>query len=136
MSRVAKLLRFLKWDLEEKRRRVSLLERSRAEYEGKIEGLENNLHTEGEVAQRSFEVASAYADFADSTRVRQATIRQSIDALDDELGAARTENAMAFQEWKRVEILHERQLAEEKAELLRREQMEMDELAQRRHRRR
>ena len=134
MSRVAKLLRFLKWELDEKHRKVSLLEGSRAECEGKIERLENNLLMEGGAARGSFEAASAYANFADSTRVRQAAIRQSIAALDNELAAARTENAIAFQEWKRVEILHKRHLAEEKAALLRREQMEMDELAQRRHR--
>ena len=134
MSRVAKLLHFLKWELEEKRRKVSLLEGRRAEFEGNIERLEKDLAAEGEVALRSFEGASGYADFANSTRVRQAAIRQSIAVVDDELLAASAENAVAFQEWKRVEILHDRQVAEEKAEFLRREQMEMDELAQRRHR--
>lgn len=134
MNRIAKLFRFRKWELEEKRREVSLLEGRRAELEQEIVRLDENLLAEGEVARLSFEAASAFAGFAESTRVRQAAIGQSIAVLDDELAAARIENAVAFQEWKRVEIIHDRRMAEEKATLVRREQSEMDELAQRRHR--
>ncbi len=134
MSRLATLFRLRKWELEEKRREVSLLEGRRAELEREIERLGENLAVEGEAALVSFEAASAFAGFADATRMRQAAIRQSIAVLDDELVAARTENAVAFQEWKRVEIIYDRRTAEEKAALLRREQLEMDELAQRRHR--
>ena len=86
------------------------------------------------MASGSFEAASAFANFAQSIRHRQAAIRRSISELEAELEAAREANVAAFREWKRVDVLRARQMAEEAAARSRREQMDLDELALRRHR--
>ena len=134
MSRLAKLLRLRKWELDETRRGVALLEGRRAELEGAVDELAEGLLAEAELAKASLEGASTYVRFADAVRVRQAALRESIGTLDDELEAARTANAAAFREWKRVEILHDRRTSEERVEQSQREQSELEEHARNRRR--
>ncbi len=132
MSRLTKLLRLRKWELDETRRGVALLEGRRVELEETIDKLAKDLLAEAEIAKESLEGAAAYTAFIEAVRQKQAALRVSIGALDNELEAARAVNAVAFREWKSVEILHDRQTSQEQVEQSRRDQLEIEELARNR----
>ena len=133
MNRLKKLVQLRKWELDEARRGVTLLEAQRAGLEHSIEKLEQDLAAEAALAGETFDNAAAYTRFADATRARQDKIRASMGRLDQEIDAQRGVVGTAFSEWKRVELLHDRQLQAERSDLARREQAELDELGRQRH---
>ncbi len=132
MSRLAKLVRLRKSELDEARRVVSTVEAQRAEIERSIQQLDDDLAAEAALAGQTVETAAAYARFADATRARQEAGRQSIARLDEELDAHRAVVAAAFSEWKRIELLEQQRLQEAQVERARQEQAAMDEIAQQR----
>ncbi len=135
MSRLAALVRLRRWEIDEKRRALAALAGLKAKLEMDLAALAAELKAEQATAAQAAEVSFAYAGFASSIRRREAKVGESIASVDARLDAAQSEVTDAFQELKRVEIAHDRQVAEVRAAQDRREQAESDEIAQRQHRR-
>jgi flagellar protein FliJ len=73
----------------------------------------------------------AYPTYARAARVRRENIVNSANELKGQLDAAKGELELAFEEMKKVEILNDREVAAERAEENRRDQIEMDRIGSR-----
>jgi flagellar protein FliJ len=120
------LLRLKRFDLDAKRRRVTQIEMSVAEFDRMAAELDKEIATEETRARISDPSHYAYPTYAKAAMVRRDNLRRSANDLREQLEQARAEMAEAFEELKKVEILDDREKAAERAEIAAREQAEHD----------
>jgi len=120
------LIRLKKFQVDEKRRRVSQIESMIAEFERMAGDLEREISTEQERAGISDPSHYAYPTYAKAAIQRRENLARSADELRGQLEEARETLSEAFEELKKVELLDERDQARERAEDAAREQAEMD----------
>ncbi len=136
MKGLATLIRFKKWNLDEKRRALAELERLERNLRTELSDLADELQSEQVAAQSSLESGFAYADFARSVRLRRDRIDESLASIEKQAEAARDEVAEAFEELKRYELTQAGRERDARAQAERREQQTLDEVAQDAYRRR
>ena len=123
------LIRLKKFQVDEKRRRVSQIESMIADFQRMSVDLEREIQTEQERAGINDPSHFAYPTYAKAAITRRENLKRSSDELRIQLEDAKLALAEAFDELKKVELLDERdQMREREAESAA-EQAELDSIA-------
>lgn len=125
------LLKFKRFQVEERRRRVSQIEAMIAEFSRMAGDLDREIETEEKRAGISDPAHFAYPTYAKAARARRDNLLNSSGELKDQLDDAKSALEVAFEDLKKVEILDDREKAAERAEAALRQQMENDRAAAR-----
>ena len=120
------LIRLKKFQVDEKRRRVTQIEGMIADFQRMAADLEREIHHEQERAGINDPAHFAYPTYAKAAIQRRENLTRSTDELRAQLEDARAALGEAFEELKKVELLDERDQARERAEENAREQADMD----------
>ncbi len=120
------LIRLRKFQVDEKRRRAAQIESMIAEFERMTADLDREIKSEQEKVGISDPAHFAYPTYAKAAKQRRENLQRSADDLRVQLDAAKGELAEAFEELKKVELLNERDQANERAEQNALEQRELD----------
>jgi flagellar protein FliJ len=126
MKSRATLLRLKRFQVDEKRRRVTQIESMIAEFERMAGDLTREITTEEERAGISDPSHFAYPTYAKAAMQRRDNLRHSADELRTQLEEAQAELQDAFEDLKKVEILEDREQARERSAETTRDQAEMD----------
>ena len=127
MNSLDNLVRLHQWRLDERRQKVAELEGLASRIRMDIGQLEESLKIEQGVAGRNQEAVTGYGNYALAVVARREKLLQSMADLESEMVLAVEDVAMAFQEFKKFDLVRSRN--REKAELKRKraEQMAIDE---------
>ena len=136
MKGLGTLIRYKKWNLDEKRSALAELERLERNLRAELVSLADELKAEQVVAQASSEGSYAYADYARAVRDRGARIEESLASMQKQADGMRDDVAEAFEELKRYELTQANQERDARREADRREQVVLDEIGQDGYRRR
>jgi flagellar FliJ protein len=120
------LIRLRKFQVDEKRRRTAQIEMMIAEFERMTADLDREIKSEQEKVGISDPAHFAYPTYAKAAKQRRENLLRSVDDLKVQLDEAKAELAEAFEEMKKVELLNERDQANERAEQNAQEQRELD----------
>ena len=120
------LIRLRRFQVDEKRRRVTQIEMMMADFLRMAQELDREIAQEEARAGISDTAHFAYPTYARAAAGRRDNMRQSAAALEDQLAEAKAELGEAFEDLKKVEILDDRERASERALEAQREQAEMD----------
>jgi flagellar export protein FliJ len=123
------LIRLKKFQVDEKRRKVAQIEAMIAEFERIATDLDREIKTEQDRAGIHDPAHFAYPTYAKAAITRRENLKRSADELKAQLDDAKAVLGEAFEELKKVEMLDERDKANEKAEANAREQTELDRIA-------
>lgn len=120
------LIRFRRFQVDEKRRHVAQIETMMADFEQMAAELDRQIVEEQDRAGIHDVTHFAYPTFAKAAIGRRDNLRQSADNLKGQLDEARAALAEAFEELKKVELIEERSLELERQNANRRGQEELD----------
>ena len=120
------LIRLKKFQVDEKRRRVTQIEGMIADFQRMSADLEREILTEQERAGINDPAHFAYPTYAKAAIQRRENLMRSAEELRTQLEEAKGLLAEAFEELKKVELLDERDQARERAEENAREQADLD----------
>lgn len=120
------LIRLRKFQVDEKRRRAAQIESMIAEFERMTADLDREIKSEQDKVGISDPAHFAYPTYAKAAKQRRENLVRSVDDLKTQLDSAKAELAEAFEELKKVELLNERDQANERAEQNALEQRELD----------
>ena len=129
MKTLKPVIRLHKWQLEEKRRDLGLLNGLRADLVKQAADLELELRREQANAAQDAEANWTYGMYALNVIRRRANIQRSIKGIDERIEAARREVEAAHRELRKYEIAEENARLRIAQEESRREQSELDEIA-------
>src|SRR6218665_1808701 len=120
------LLRLKRFQVDEKRRRVSQIEMMIADFHRMASDLDREIQSEESRAGTTGPGLFPYPPYAKAARGRRDNLRQSADNLQGQLDEAKAELQEAFEDMKKVEILDDRERATERAAEAARDQAMMD----------
>src|ERR1700746_1361606 len=120
------LIRLKKFQVDEKRRRVSQIEAMSADFQRLSRDLEPEIQSEQERAGINDPSHFAYPTYAKAAIQRRENLARSADELRVQLEDAKALLGEAFEELKKVELLDERDQARGRAEESAREQADLD----------
>ena len=120
------LLRLKRFQVDEKRRRVSQIEMMIADFHRMATDLDREIQSEESRAGISDPGHFAYPTYAKAAIQRRENLTRSADELRIQLEDAKSLLTEAFEELKKVELLDERDQARERAEESAREQADLD----------
>lgn len=126
------LIRLKRFQVDEKRRKVTQTEAMIADFERMASDLEREIAAEEQRSGISDPAHFAYPTYAKAAMTRRENLVRSADDLRVQLDKAKAELQDAFEDMKKVEILDDRENARERAVIRTREQMEMDRIGLRR----
>ena len=109
------LIRLKRFQVDEKRRRVTQIETMIAEFERMAGDLDREIATEEQKANISDPAHFAYPTYAKAAATRRDNLRRSAQDLQGQLDDAKAELGEAFEELKKVEILDDRERSAERA---------------------
>jgi flagellar export protein FliJ len=135
VSQYDQLVRLRDWELDEKRWELVEVQAAVDALIHKREALEEEVQREKDIASTSYEASVSYNAFANSVILRREQINAEIEERMEAVEAANEEMLVAFQELSKAEIVRDDFDAQERLKEARREQMELDEIAQTLHRR-
>lgn len=127
------LIRFRRFQVDEKRRQLAQIETMMADFEQMAAELDRQIVEEQNRAGIHDVTHFAYPTFAKAAIVRRDNLRQSAENLRGQLEEARAALAEAFDELKKVELLEERSLEQERQNENRRGQEELDRIGLQMH---
>ena len=127
MKNLDSIIRLHQWQLDEKRLKVSELERLATRFRAEIEELEKSLKQEQEVAKRNTDAATGYGNYAVAVVARRDKLKQSLAGLENEMAHAVEEVAVAFQEFKKLDLIRARDQKKAEWKKKRMQQRAMDE---------
>lgn len=120
------LIRLRRFQVDEKRRRVTQIEMMMADFLRMAAELDREIAQEEARAGITDTAHFAYPTYARAAATRRDNMRQSATALEDQLAEAKAELGEAFEDLKKVEILDDRERSAERAAEAAREQAAMD----------
>ena len=120
------LIRLKKFQVDERRRKVSQIEGMIAEFERMATDLDREIKSEQERAGIHDPAHFAYPTYAKAAMARKENLKRSADELKTQLDDAKAALGEAFEELKKVELLDERDQARERADENAREQSDLD----------
>src|SRR5215471_15799513 len=123
------LIRLKKFQVDEKRRKVTQIEAMIAEFDRIAGELEREIKIEQDRAGIHDPAHFAYPTYAKAATARRENLKHSTDELRVQLEDAKAALGEAFEELKKVEMLDERDQQREKAEENAREQTELNRIA-------
>lgn len=132
MKSMESLIRLARFKVEELQKQMAALNTSRAGLEDKCRQLEDSVPGEQVAAATSREGYVAYGSYAQAVIKRKQNLRASIAEVDEQIVRLRGELEEAFQELKKFELMEEKRVALARAHMKKREQDQMDEMAQNR----
>lgn len=135
MKGLPNLIRLHRWRLDEKRRRLTDLERLAAELRERRARLAAELRAEQEAARSSIEGQFIYGSYARAVIERREKLAQSIASAEEEVAEAAAQVTEAFQELKRFELAQAQRERAVRARAARIEQALLDETGLERYRR-
>ncbi len=109
------LIRLKRFQVDEKRRRVTQIEMMIAEFDRMAADLDREIAVEEQKAGISDMAHFAYPTYARAAAQRRDNLRQSAQNLQGQLDEAKAELGEAFEELKKVEILEDRERSAERA---------------------
>jgi chromosome segregation ATPase len=136
MKGLATLVRLHRWQLDERRREVTNLERLIEQLQAESGRLNEELASEQAVARESEAGNRAYGPFAQAIVVKQRRLAATIAEVETRAVAAREALAEAFRELKRHEMTLAERERRTKLALDRKNQVVLDEIGLNVHRRR
>ena len=122
------LIRLKRFQVDEKRRRVTQIESMIADFERMAADLGREIANEEQKAGISDTGHFAYPTYAKAAATRRDNLRRSAQALHVQLDEAKAELGEAFEELKKVEILDDRERSAERAAENARDQAAMNEI--------
>jgi flagellar export protein FliJ len=120
------LLRLKRFQVDEKRRKLSQIETMVAEFERMATELDREIASEEARAGIADRTHFAYPTYARAALQRRDNLIQSADEMRGQLEVARLELEEAFEDLKKFEILDDREQLKERVAEAVREQSEMD----------
>ena len=120
------LLRLKRFQVDEKRRKLSQIETMVAEFERMATELDREISSEEARTGIADRTHFAYPTYARAALQRRDNLIQSADEMRGQLEAARLELEEAFEDLKKFEILDDREQLKERVAEAVREQSEMD----------
>lgn len=135
MKALAKLIRYHRYLVDEKRREVKELEERAVALEQSIDRLDAQVAAERLSAGETDLGSADYGPFAQASLVRRASLVAELNEASDAVEAARSGLLDAFAELKRYEVSLERREALARQNRARRDQLELDEVSLTGHRR-
>ncbi|MCJ2071476.1 flagellar export protein FliJ [Methylobacterium sp. J-030] len=120
------LIRLRRFQVDEKRRRVTQIEMMMADFQRMAVELDREVAVEEARAGITDVGHFAYPTYARAAAARRDNMRQSAQALEGQLAEAKAELGEAFEELKKVEILNDRERTAERAAESVRDQAAMD----------
>ena len=120
------LIRLKKFQVDEKRRKVTQIETMIAEFERMANDLEREIKVEQDRAGIHDPGHFAYPTYAKAAIQRRENLKRSADELKGQFDDAKEALAEAFEELKKVELLDERDQMRERAAAEAQEQAEID----------
>ena len=132
-SRSESLIRFKKFQVDEKRRQVAQIEMMIADFERMAGELDQQIEIEQQKTGISDVAHFAYSTFAKAAMTRRDNLLASATDMKDKLEAAQDQLAEAVEDLKKVELLDQREQTREGAEQSKAEQAEYDEIGRLRH---
>ncbi|MBS7804787.1 flagellar export protein FliJ [Rhizobiales bacterium TNE-4] len=125
------LLRLKRFQVDERRRRVTQIETMIAEFERMVADLEREVEQEEQKAGINDKAHFAYPTYARAALQRRDNLQRSADELRAQLVDARDELTESVEELKKFEIIDDREQQRERAIESAREQVELDRMAYR-----
>lgn len=132
---LATLVRMHRWQVDEKRKTVTELERLRDGLADQGRKLDAEVEAEKAAASGSADASRTLAPYLDQMRERQQKLAQSIGEVERQLEAANAELAETFREYKKHETVLNNRIKRAKEEADKRQQAALDEMALQGHRR-
>ena len=123
------LMRLKRFQVDEKRRRLSQIETMIAEFKRMAGELDREIAAEESRAGITDRAHFAYPTYARAALQRRDNLLQSAQDLEGQREEARLEHEEAFEDLKKFEILDDRESIKEKAIEAVREQAELDRIA-------
>ncbi|NEU14022.1 flagellar export protein FliJ [Methylobacterium sp. BTF04] len=120
------LIRLRRFQVDEKRRRVTQIEMMKADFTRMATELDREVAHEESRAGISDPAHFAYPTYARAAATRRDNMRHSAAALEGQLAEAQAELGEAFEELKKIEILEDRERSAERAAEAARDQAAMD----------
>lgn len=121
------IIRFRKWELDEKRRELAILLEERASIAATIEALEQEMLDQQSL--RDSDVASmTLGAYIEGARKKKAWLLDDMRKKDEQISEKQDVVSDAFRELKTFEIADNRQKERTRKELARQEQIELDEM--------
>ncbi|ACB27520.1 flagellar FliJ protein [Methylobacterium sp. PvP062] len=120
------LIRLRRFQVDEKRRRVTQIEMMMADFQRMAVELDREVAVEEARAGITDVGHFAYPTYARAAATRRDNMIQSAQALEGQLAEAKAELGEAFEELKKVEILNDRERTAERAAESARDQAAMD----------
>lgn len=120
------LIRLRRFQVDEKRRRVTQIEMMKADFTRMAMELDREVAHEESRAGITDPAHFAYPTYARAAATRRDNMRQSAAALEGQLAEAKAELGEAFEDLKKIEILDDRERSAERAAEAARDQAAMD----------
>tara|TARA_B100000530_G_C15897297_1_gene463928 strand:- start:225 stop:647 length:423 start_codon:yes stop_codon:yes gene_type:complete len=135
MSVIEKLIRFHKFNLDEKRRALRELEEQEAGVQKAIYNLDQEIQAEQSFSRSQADLAPYYGGYANRSKTRRDTLEAELTQVHQKVEASREIVIQAYEELKRYEITKDQQDHCEYLETERQSQIELDEVALTAHQR-
>ena len=135
MSVMEKLIRFHKFDLDEKRRYLRELEEQEARIQEAIDAIDQEVQSEQAFSRGEANFAPYYGGYATRTKARREALVDELSKAHEIVEEARETVVQAFEELKKYEITKDQQDHRAYLEEERQTQIELDEIALTTHQR-
>lgn len=123
------LIRLNEWTVDERRRELGDVLASLAELESGLQRLREELTKEQDVVQASPEEAGFfYGNYAQAVIERRHRLNAGISRMEEEVTQARDKLNEAYRELKKFEVVQDLRDTREAQELVRKEQIDLDEI--------
>ncbi|CAK0743161.1 Flagellar FliJ protein [uncultured Gammaproteobacteria bacterium] len=129
MADLRGLIRFHRWQLDEKQRKVAELRGEQEYLRVHIQNINEQIRNEQENARQSMEATMDFVNYLKLAKLRRAQFENQVEDLERQIQAAADAIAEAFQEVKRYELAQDERDRQERAKQLRRENAMFDEVA-------
>ena len=135
MSVIEKLIRFHKFDLDEKRRYLRELEEQEARIQEAIDAIDQEVQSEQAFSRGEANFAPYYGGYATKTKASREALVDELSKAHEIVEQARETVVQAFEELKKYEITKDQQDHRAYLEEERQTQIELDEIALTTHQR-
>ena len=135
MSVIEKLIRFHKFDLDEKRRYLRELEEQEARIQEAIDAIDQEVQSEQAFSRGEANFAPYYGGYATRTKARREALVDELSKAHEVVEEARETVVQAFEELKKYEITKDQQDHRAYLDEERQTQIELDEIALTTHQR-
>ena len=129
MSTLESLVRLHNWNVDQARRKLSELYAEHQKLVQEGEQLEVDVAIEQAKSEDMEEGHFLYQNYIRSVMTKRETLEESIQSLEEQIDEAMDVARAAFREMKRVEVVQDHQLEQERQDALRRTQADLDEIA-------